>query len=196
MFRRSVCYIFRVALVYAVAAHHSVAQAQKVTIHLDPAQSEIHWTLSDTTHTVKGTFKLKGGMLVFDTKTGAAEGEILVDTASGESGNGSRDGKMQKEVLETGKYPQAFFHPTKISGGLKPGATQDMTAEGTFNIHGADHPLTLQLKVHVEGDKVTATTRFVVPYVAWGMKDPSFMMFRVGKQVDVDVTAHGSLETH
>jgi polyisoprenoid-binding protein YceI len=195
MIRRSISYISTVLLlILAMPVLQGYAQGQKVVVHLDPAQSEIHWTLSATTHTVKGTFKLKGGVLIFDTVTGAAQGEMLVDTESGESGSGSRDEKMKKEVLETGKYPQAFFHATKVTGVLKPGSTQDMAAEGTFNVHGADHPLTLRLKVQMVGDQATVTTRFAVPYVAWGMKDPSFMMFRVGKQVDVDVVARGSVE--
>ena len=55
---------------------------------------------------------------------------------------------MQNEVLESEKYPEAFFHPLKISGVLKQDAgTQNVTVSGTFNIHGADHPLT------VDGDE-------------------------------------------
>ncbi len=194
MIRRSVCYVSGVALL-CLAGAASNACAQKVTLHLDPSQSEIHWTLGGVTHTVHGTFRLKGGVVTFDAKTGEAQGEILVDTASGESGNGTRDSKMRNEVLESDKYPQAFFHPTKISGALKPGGTQDMTAEGTFNIHGVDHPLTLSLKVQVDSGKAAVTTHFVVPYVAWGMKDPSVLMLRVSKHVDVDVIARGTVES-
>ncbi len=182
------------AVVLAAIVLDARAQAQMVTVHLDPAQSEVHWTLSDTTHTVKGTFKLKGGLVSFDPKTGAANGELLVDVETGESGNHTRDDKMKKEVLESKKYPAAFFHPTRITGALKPGTTQDLTAEGTFNIHGADHPLTVKLAVQLDGTAIVARTHFVVPYVAWGMKDPSFLVFRVGKQVDMDVIARGTVE--
>ncbi len=48
--------------VFAVSVCLALGQsvhAQKMTVHLDPAQTEIQWTLTDTLHTVHGTFKLK-----------------------------------------------------------------------------------------------------------------------------------------
>ena len=166
----------------------------KVTIHLDPQKTEIHWTLGTTLHTVHGTFRLKGGMMTFNPATGAAEGEFLVDVTTGESGNNSRDAKMQNEVLESGKYPQAFFHPVKVSGELKTGSPQNVIVDGTFNIHGADHPLRLQMTVQLNGTDATATTHFNVPYLAWGMKDESTFLLKVEKEVTVDVTARGTVD--
>ncbi len=183
------------AAVFAQAALGQ-APAAKVVVHFDPATTEIHWTLSGNTHTTHGTFRLKGGLVSFDPATGVADGELLVDLASGESGNKDRDAKMQKDVLESGKYPDAFFHPAKVVGAIKPGATQTIAVEGSFNIHGADHPLKLQIDVKVDGDRATATTHFIIPYVAWGMNDPSQFVLRVGKAVDVDVVAHATIEQH
>jgi polyisoprenoid-binding protein YceI len=133
-------------------------------------------------------------MMTFNPQTGAAEGEFLVDVTTGESGNGTRDQKMQDEVLESKKYPEAFFHPAKFSGSITPGTTQNATVEGIFNIHGADHPLTLQLSVQVNGTDATATTHFVIPYVAWGMKDVSKLLLKVDKEVAVDVVARGTVD--
>lgn len=170
------------------------SSSPKVTVHLDPQKTEIHWTLHDILHTVQGTFRLKGGVMTFDPVTGAAEGEFLVDVTTGESGNSTRDGKMQKEVLESSKYPQAFFHPVKVSGDLKAVGTQSVTVDGTFNIHGADHPLSLQIALQRNGTDATATTRFSIPYVAWGMKDESTFLLKVDKEVTVDVVAQGTME--
>jgi polyisoprenoid-binding protein YceI len=170
------------------------AAPQAITMRLDPSRTEIHWTLNGSMHTVHGTFRLKGGLIVFDPSTGAAQGEILVDAASGDSGNHSRDSRMHNEILESGKYPQAIFHPVKVTGALKSGSTQNITVEGTFTLHGADHPLSLQMNVQVDGHDAVATTHFTVPYVAWGMKDPSNFILRVDKTVDVDVTAKGGID--
>jgi polyisoprenoid-binding protein YceI len=170
------------------------AQTPRVAVHFDPAATEIRWTLDGNVHTTHGTFKLKGGLVTFDPATGVAEGELLVDLASGESGDKSRDARMQTGVLQSDKYPEALFHPTRIRGTLKAGATQTVAAEGNFTIHGADHALTLEIQVKVDGNQATATTHFTVPYVAWGMKDPSTFVLRVDKQVEVDVVAHGTVE--
>jgi hypothetical protein len=180
----------------ALIAFAPLAQGQKhgLKVVLDPSQTVIRWSLSGDIHNTHGTFKLKTGQLIFDPQTGVAEGEILVDATTGESGDAARDKRMQDEVLESGRYPAIFFHPSQLKGAYKDTAdTQDLEAQGTFNIHGADHPLDLPLKVQVTSGTVTATTTFTVPYVAWGMKDPSKFVFRVGKQVKIDITAKGTI---
>jgi hypothetical protein len=189
--------IFATLIVLAgpLAYTQNHGQNQGLKVELDPAQTEIHWTLSGGLHTTHGTFKLKSGQLFFNPATGVAEGEILVDATTGESGNATRDKRMQDEVLESNRYPAIFFHPNQIKGAFEAGnATQDLVGVGTFNIHGADHPLELPLKVQVVAGVVTATTHFTVPYVAWGMKNPSKFMFKVSKQVEIEVTAKGTLK--
>lgn len=179
----------------AFAQTSSQPTRKQITVHFDSSQTQIHWTLSDLLHTVHGTFQLKGGVVTFDPATGAAEGELLVDLDSGNSGNKTRDGLMKRNVLETTTYPEAIYHPEKVSGSLKSGSTQQLTVNGTFTIHGKDHPLQLIVSAQAtDPAHLTATTHFVVPYVAWGMKDPSTLVLRVGKQVDVNVKAQGAVE--
>ena len=183
-----------IAVLVMLGSQWAQAETHSVKVVLDPAQTEIHWKLSGL-HSTRGTFKLKSGEFIFDPSTGVAEGEILVDATTGESGNADRDKRMQDEVLESNRYPAIFFHPTQLKGGFKPGeSTQQVQAQGTFNIHGADHALELPLKVETAGDMVTATTRFTVPYVAWGMKNPSKFLLHVSKQVDIEVTAKGTIK--
>ena len=167
---------------------------QRVTLHLDPSRTEIHWTLSGNMHTVHGTFKLKGGLITFDPATGAAQGEVAVDLITGESGNHSRDSRMQKEILESDKYPQAIFHPVKVNGIVQSRSGQSVTIDGTFTIHGADHPLHMEAKVDINGHDAAATAHFSIPYVDWGMKDPSTFLFRVDKTVDLEIVAKGAID--
>ncbi len=188
--RLSIC----TALLLAAPLLLAQSSPQAITMHVDPASTEIHWILNGNMHTVHGTFKLKGGLITFNPSTGAAQGELLVDVQSGESGNSSRDSRMQKEILESGKYPQAIFHPEKVTGTVKAGSTQNVTVDGTFTIHGKDHPLRLEAKVQVEGHNATATAHFTVPYVDWGMKDPSTFLFRVDKTVELDLVAKGEIQ--
>lgn len=89
-------------------------------IELDPARTWVAFTLGDALHTVHVTFKLKPGSLKFDSATEAASGEIVVDVASGDSGNGSRDKPTHKEILESARYPEAVFTRDHVSGELAP----------------------------------------------------------------------------
>jgi polyisoprenoid-binding protein YceI len=184
-----------IATVAVLGIQLAQAQSHSLKIVLDPAQTQIHWKLGADLHKVDGTFKLKSGEFIFDPATGVAEGEILVDATTGESGNPARDKRMHEEVLESNRYPAMFFHPTQIKGAFKPGeATRQLEAQGSFNIHGADHALEMPVKVETAGDTVTATTRFTVPYVAWGMKNPSKFLLRVSKQVEIEVIAKGTIK--
>ena len=46
----------------------------------------ISFFLESSAHSVHGTFRVKRGNISFDSATGKAGGEIVVDAASGESG--------------------------------------------------------------------------------------------------------------
>src|SRR5436305_1775261 len=81
--------------------------ASESAVELDPARTNVSFTLGDVLHTVHGTFKLKRGSITFDSSTGKASGEIVVDVASGNSGSGTRDKRMHKEILESARYPEA-----------------------------------------------------------------------------------------
>jgi hypothetical protein len=184
-----------IAVVVVLGLQLAQAQSHSVKVVFDPAQTQIRWRLEADLHKVDGTFKLKSGEFILDPATGVAEGEILVDATTGESGNAARDKRMHDEVLESNRYPAMFFHPTQIKGAFKPGeATQQLQAQGSFNIHGADHALEMPVKVETAGDTVTATARFTVPYVAWGMKNPSKLLLRVSKQVEIEVIAKGTIK--
>ena len=65
----------------------STAPAQQKTFTLDPALTKVNFTVDSTLHTVHGDFRLKRGSIQFDNATGHAGGELVVDSASGESGN-------------------------------------------------------------------------------------------------------------
>ncbi len=175
----------KTAILFLAAALSAFAQPQ--SLELDPARTEIRFTLGDTLHTVHGTFKLKRATLRLDPATGAASGEIVVDVTSGSTGGGARDKRMHKEILESAQYPEAVFTPDRVEG--KPAATGDSTVRvhGTLTIHGAPHELTLPVAIHAAAGSTTADTHFTMPYVEWGMKNPSNFLLKVGKTVEVEI---------
>lgn len=163
----------------------------EVVLNLDPAKSRVHWTVDSTLHTLHGTFTLKNGSLHFDPETGKAGGEIVVSALSGESGNGSRDARMHREILETAKFPYATFRPTQIDGKVvRPGAS-DTKLSGVFSIHGQEHNITVQVHTEFSGDAWTGSAKFEVPFVKWGIKDPSNFLLHVKPVVDVALEMSG-----
>jgi len=168
--------------------------AAESTVELDPVRTTISFTLGDVLHTVHGTFKLKHGSITFDSSTGKASGEIVVDVASGNSGGGTRDKRMHKEILESARYPEAVFTADRVSGELAPRGASELDVHGAFQIHGASHEMTLHFRADVNGGEVTASTGFTIPYVQWGMKNPSNFLLRVSDKVEMNIQSVGRLK--
>lgn len=178
----------RSSVIVAALAAPLFLQAEELKLTLAPANTQIHWTVGSALHTVHGTFQLKRGNLRLDTLTGAAAGEIVVDAASGESGNGPRDRRMNKEVLEAQKYPEAIFTPDKVlSGPIRLDTGGDFRLHGAFTIHGVAHELVLPVHLTRTGSTVTGTAAFDIPYVEWGMKDPSNFLLKVDRVVKLEL---------
>lgn len=175
------------------AAGAAIWHTQTGVLDLDAAQTKVEFTLNDVLHTVHGNFHLKSGTIRFDPTTGAASGMLVVDAASGASGSGGRDKRMHKNILESESFPEITFTPDHFQGHLAPEGDSDIELHGMFGIHGSTHELVLKTKVSVTGDQVTASTRFEVPYVQWGLKNPSTLFLRVGDKVDISLTAVGRL---
>ncbi|MFZ0860959.1 MAG: YceI family protein [Candidatus Sulfotelmatobacter sp.] len=167
--------------------------AQDTAFQLDPAQTSVKFTVGDVLHTVRGTFRLKRGLLEVEPASGKISGEIVVDAQSGDSGSGMRDRKMHKEILESDRYPEIAFHPDRIEGAVARQGKSSVRVHGMFNIHGVDREITVPAEVEMSADHWTATVHFTVPYAKWGMKNPSTLFLRVNDSVEIDLMAAGSV---
>jgi len=168
-----------------------VACAETI-LDLDPAKTEITFTVHDRIHKIHGSFQLKRGSVHLDPDNGKVWGEIVIDVASGESGSGMRDRRMHKETLESEKYPEAIFTPDSIQGKLAPQGQSEIDVHGVLKIHGGDHELTLHLLVDGQSGQYTGSTRFTIPYVEWGMKNPGIFLLKVDSYVEVNVVVSAS----
>jgi polyisoprenoid-binding protein YceI len=188
---------FTIAILLSAAAP-TIPQTTKTAISeiqlaLDPAQSKLNWTVDSTLHMVHGTFNIKNGSLRFDPDTGKASGEIVVLVTSGDTGNTSRDEKMHKEVLQSSQYPDATFKPSQVEGHLSRTGASDVKLHGTLSLHGSDHALVVPVHAELANDQWKGTAKFEVPYIQWGLKDPSNFLLKVKPIVNVELEMSGHL---
>jgi polyisoprenoid-binding protein YceI len=168
------------------------AQLPQLTLQFAPSTTSINFTLGDLLHTVHGSFALKSGEVQYDPETEAVHGSLVVDATSAQSNNRFRDHRMHHDILESARYPEITFRPDRVEGKVVTPGTATLQVHGIFSIHGADHELIMPVQVQVFANHWIADTHFTVPYVNWGIKNPSSFLLRVSESVEVDVHATGA----
>ena len=167
--------------------------AEPFRLVLDPAATEISFTLGATLHTVRGSFALVTGELGFDPDSGAASGEIRVDARSGDTGVDRRDRVMHEEVLDSAHHSLLRFRPERIDVLERGPDALAGRLFGRFEVRGVSHPLALTFQGTRAGERATITVRFDVPWVAWGLPDPSNAILSVDDKLAVEVRTSGAL---
>jgi polyisoprenoid-binding protein YceI len=166
-----------------------------MVLDFDPARTRIEFTLDAFLHTVHGAMQMSKGMIEIDPSTGHASGLIVVDARSADTGNDGRDNKMHKEILGSEMYPEITFTPTGVQEPMAPEGKSRVQLRGIIRLQGREHEIATQVNVQIAGDEWTAETTFPVPYVMWGLKNPSTLFLRVKNTVDLTIRAAGRLQT-
>ena len=169
------------------------ALAQQQTFVANPDASEVKMTLKTTHEVVNGTFHIQSGSLEFDRSAAKMSGSVIVLAGSGKTGNGSRDKKMNKEILQVEHHATVSFEPKSYVGVIAPSGDSTIQVTGTFTLLGTPHEITIPILVHLEGTTATAKAHFVVPYIQWGLKDPSFLFWKADNNVAIDLFVTGRL---
>lgn len=171
----------------------SAACAQSETFTANPAASQVDFALAGTGHHVNGTFHVQSGTVTFTPGSPSLSGLIVVAAGSGDSGEASRDKKMNSEVLNSDKYTGISFAPKSYEGTLAASGDSNLQVSGVFTLHGTPHQIVVPMQIHIEGANLTARGQFMVPYVQWGLKDPSIFILKVAKQVNIDLNLKGQV---
>jgi hypothetical protein len=180
--------LFAIALLLTPAA-----LCQHQTFEINPNASEVKMTLKTTHELVSGTFKVQSGSIGFDPSTPAMSGSVIVLAGSGKTGNDSRDKKMNKDILEVQRYATVSFEPKSYAGSIVPSVDSTIQITGVFKLLGTRHEITVPTLVHLEGSNATAKAHFVIPYVQWGLKNPSFLIWKADNDVAIDLFLAGQL---
>ena len=120
-------------------------------------------------------------------------GSVAVLAGSGKTGNDSRDKKMYKDILEVKQHATVSFEPKAYTGAIAPSGDSTIQVTGIFTLLGNPHEITIPMVVHLDGLSATAKAHFVVPYVQWGLKNPSFLIWKVDNDVAIDLFLTGRL---
>ena len=180
--------------VFALAAILApVALAQHQTFVVDPNASEVKITLKTTHELVNGAFHIQSGSIEFDRSTPKMSGSVVVLAGSGKTGNGSRDKKMNKDILEVEQHATVSFEPKSYAGAIALSGDSTIQVSGIFTLLGTPHEITIPILVHLEGATALVKAHFVVPYVQWGLKNPSFLIWKADNEVGIDLVLTGRL---
>jgi polyisoprenoid-binding protein YceI len=169
------------------------AFGQHQTFTVNPCASAVAFSLGGNTHHVDGTFHVQSGAVEFERSGGKISGSVVVAAGSGDSGDQGRDKKMKSDVLDVAHYAEVSFVPQSYQGAIAASGDSTVQVTGNFTLHGAAHEITVPMQLHIEGTSLTAKTHFTVPYVQWGLKDPSIFILKVAKEVGIDLTLVGNL---
>jgi polyisoprenoid-binding protein YceI len=181
--------VFTLAVVLAPVA----VIAQRQTFAVNPDASEVKITLKTTHEIVNGIFHVQSGSVEFDRGAPKMSGSIIVAAGSGKTGNDGRDKKMNKDILKVEQYTTVSFEPKSYTGTIAPSGDSTIQVTGIFTLLGMPHEITVPMQVHFDGGSATAKAHFVVPYVQWGVKNPSFLIWKAENDVAIDLDLLGTI---
>jgi YceI-like domain len=169
------------------------ALAQHQTFAVNPDASEVKMKLNTTHEVVNGTFHIQSGSINFDRTASHISGIVIVAAGSGKTGNDSRDKKMNKDILKVAQFATVSFAPKAYNGTIAASGDSTIQVSGVFTLLGTAHDLTIPMQIHLDGSKATAKGQFNVPYVPWGLKNPSFMIWKADNDVAMDFNLVGQV---
>jgi hypothetical protein len=167
--------------------------AQHRTFVVNPDGSEVKTTLNTTHEVVIGVFHVQSGSIGFDRSNSKMSGSVVVIDGSGKTGNDSRDKKMYRDVLQIEQHATISFEPKTYAGAIASSGDSTIQVSGIFTLLGTPHEITVPMLVHLDGTNATAKAHFVVPYVQWGLKNPSFLIWKADDDVAIDLNLAGTI---
>jgi hypothetical protein len=184
--------VFAIAAIFAVVLARG-ALAQNQTFIVNPDASEVKMTLKTTHELVNGTFHVQSGSIDFDRSAPKMSGSVVVLAGSGKTGNNSRDKKMNKDILEVNRHATVSFEPKTYTGAIAASGDSTIQVTGIFTLLSTPHEITVPMLVHLDGAGATAKAHLVLPYVQWGLKNPTFLFWKVDNDVAIDLFLTGRL---
>ncbi len=165
----------------------------RILYRLDAGKSLVRFDAEAFLHHFEGkTSNIQGTIRLADLeRLTDAEACIRIDAASLETGNGTRDGTMRREHLETAKFPTIDFVLTQVEGMHRQLDTWKFTARGILSLHGVSREILLPVRAWMVGDGLRLAGAIPLRMTDYGIPIPTFLFLAVKDQVVVsfDVAA-------
>lgn len=161
-----------------------------------PASSTATYQVAETfivhylDHIVVGTTHAIQGQIVIDPAHPDASmiGPITVDLRTLKTDAPNRDAALQRQYIESAKYPTAVFTSTAIYGVpdvYVDGRDVQVEVLGSLTMHGATKPERFTGTVRLTGNMLTGTLSSKVPWTDFSIASPTILGQRV---ISDDVT--------
>ena len=121
------------------------AKADTEAYKIDPAHSQVGFTIRHFFSKVPGRFKTYDGVIMLDPKDlSKTSVEVTIDTTSIDTGNGDRDSHLQSpDFFDAAKFPKITFKSTSVTAQ----GDKKATLKGDLTIHGVTKPVSLDAEV-------------------------------------------------
>lgn len=175
---------------FAAAAALTAPSAAQQAWSLDPAASEIGFSIAVFGNAVEGRFEDAEARIVFDpADLSNARIEAVVRTGSGsvEGESEYQDAMDGSAGLHPASHPEARFVSETIRA-----AGGGYEAEGTLAIKGAERPLTLPFTVEIDGDVARAQAEFVIDRRDFGVHSSSWSNVAEAVTIRLDLVANAT----
>ena len=157
-----------------------------VVYKIDPASAEAGFDVKATGHTVHGkTTAVSGEVHVIDEPGGGKtiSGRIEIAAATLDTANSKRDQTMKRKCLAVDRFPAIVFTPERFapSGPAPAPGPVAGRLSGTLTIRDVTKPVTMDATLTPQGTRIAVAGTFDVPWLEFGIPDPSFFIITLDK---------------
>ena len=162
-------------LALTLAAFASPEASAQAEYRIDPAHSEIVYSMSHPAHSWTGTSHRVSGTLTVD-RGAVTGGRVQAPVQSFTSGNRSRDSHMA-ESTESYIYPNVTFTARSVTvlPANQQTAQKNATVQGTLTFHDVSRPVTVPVRVDFADGRVHLTGDFEVTLTEFEIDRPSLL---------------------
>lgn len=99
---------------------------------------------------------------------------------------------FNENYMESAKFPKAKFNG-KIEGynsSMLNAPVSDIKVTGILSVHGVEKTITISAKLGLEDGKLVGTSKFKVTPENYGIKIPSLVRDKIGKEMEITVKAN------